>query len=76
MLFTKKWWLIARNRAARSAAQGFTLTATPLITAGMAGAVQFGWMQVAIIAYGTIGMGVASLATSIARSPVHIEDRQ
>lgn len=75
-MFTRRWWLIARNRAVRSTGQGFLLTATPIISAGMAGAVRITWVQIAIIAYGTFGMGLASLATSMAKSPVPKEDAE
>jgi len=64
-LFTKPWWEAARDRAAKSAAQGFLLSIPPS-TAGFMGA---DWR---LIAYMTVGMGLVSLATSIVMPPPEI----
>lgn len=66
-MFSRKWWLAARDRAARSAAQGFLL---------LFGTTVPGWMSLdwKTLVYGTVGAAVLSLATSVAFPPVPKED--
>jgi len=66
-LFTKQWWATVRERVARSAAQGFLVAAGPTVT---------GWMGAdwKTLIYSTVGMGIMSLATSIAFNPVPKEE--
>lgn len=61
-LFSKQWWSATRDRAARSAAQGFILAVGSSVTPWMS----LNW---AYVAYATVGMGVLSFATSILISP-------
>lgn len=61
-LFSKDWWAAARDRAAKSAAQGFILAVGTAVTPWM----HLNWTYVA---YSAAGMAVLSFATSILISP-------
>lgn len=61
-MFTRKWWIAAGKRAARSAAQAFLLA----FGTDQLHWLELDWKQVLI---STVGMGVLSFATSIAFPP-------
>lgn len=61
-MFTRQWWKAASKRAARSAAQAFLVA----FGTDQLHWLNLDWKQVLI---STIGMGVASYATSIALPP-------
>lgn len=68
-MFTRKWWRVVLDRAARSSAQGFLLAVGSTVP---------GWMALdwKMVAYATVGMGGLSFATSILKSPVPPEDTE
>lgn len=68
-MFSRRWWRIASNRAARSTAQAFLLTVGPT-------AAQWIILDWRYLLYATVGSGVLSLAHSVLSSPVPNEEQQ
>lgn len=66
-LFTKRWWIAARDRAARSVSQTFLLFSP---------AAMWGWMDVdwRLMLYALPGAALMSLANSILYPPPESSD--